>query len=90
MSDLPPPPPHHSTGLQGYFVRDPVRIAFAVYGFVQAIISVLLLAGVVSEVVGGIVTGVALALYGLVNELAVRPASVPRQPLEELAAATRT
>ena len=75
------------TGVTSVLVRDPVRISFAVYGFVQAVISVLLLASVISEVAGGIITGVALALYGLVTQLFVSPQTVPRQPLEELAAA---
>ena len=76
------------TGVTSVLVRDPVRISFAVYGFVQAVISVLLLASVISEVAGGIITGVALALYGLVTQLFVSPQTVPRQPLEELAAAS--
>ena len=85
--DPPTPPP---PGEASVFVKDPVRIAFAVYGFVQAIISVLLLADVLEPVAGGIITGVALALYGLVTQLFVFPATVPRQPLEELAAAAAT
>ena len=78
------------TGVSSVLVRDPVRISFAVYGFIQAVISVLLLASVISEVAGGIITGVALALYGLATQLFVSPQTVPRQPLEELAAAAAT
>ena len=66
---MPLPP----TGVTSVLVRDPVRISFAVYGFVQAVISVLLLASVIVRGRGGIITGVALALYGLVTQLFVSP-----------------
>jgi hypothetical protein len=69
------------------FTDDPVRVSWVIYGFVQAVVTVLLLASVISDVVGGIITGVALAGYVAISELFVRPATVPREPLAELAAA---
>ena len=69
--------------------RDPVRIVWVTYGLVQAIVTVLLLASAIDEVVGGIITGVALAIYAAVSELFVRTETVPRQPLEDLAYAQR-
>lgn len=91
MNPLPPPPPpgNPPSGVVREFDKDPVRVAWVVYGVVQGIVTILMLASVLDEVVGGIITGVALVLYGAVSELFVRPATVPRQPLEELAAAQR-
>jgi hypothetical protein len=68
------------------FTDDPVRVSWVVYGFIQAVVTVLLLASIISEVVGGVITGLALAAYVAVSELFVRPATVPREPLAELAA----
>jgi hypothetical protein len=78
---LPPPPGPH------VFVNDPVRVGWVIYTFVQAVVTVLLIAKVVTEVAGGIVVGVTTAAYAAVSELFVRPATVARQPLEEYAAA---
>ena len=72
------------------FVNDPVLISWVIYGFVQAVIAVLLLASVIEEVVGGIIVGVSAAAYAAVSQLWVRPATVPREPLEQLAAAQRS
>lgn len=68
--------------------RDPVRWTWVIYGFVQAVITVLLATGAISTEVGAIITGIALAVYVAVSELFVRPETVPRVPLEELAAST--
>ena len=50
-------------------------------------ISVLLISDVYSEQVGGILAGITTAAWAAVQMLFVKPATVPRQPLEELAAA---
>ena len=71
------------------FVNDPVLVTWVVYGFIQAVVAVLLLASVIDEVVGGIIVGVCAAAYAAVSQLFVRPATVPREPLEQLAAAQR-
>lgn len=81
--ERPPEPPSGSTVL----TRDPVRITWVIYGLVQGVVAVLLLASVISEVVGGLIVGITAALYVAVSELFVRPETVPRQPLAELAAA---
>jgi hypothetical protein len=70
----------------GRLTRDPVRWTWVLYGLVQAVVTVLLGAEVVSAQGGAIITGVALAAYIAVSELFVRPETVPRVPLEELAA----
>ena len=70
------------------FTNDPVRISWIVFTFVQSIIAVLLLAQAISEVTGGIIVGITAAAYVAVSELFVRPETVPRKPLEELAAST--
>jgi hypothetical protein len=87
MTDIDAPPP----GPPGprVFVNDPVLISYVVYGFVQAVIAVLLLASVVDEVVGGIIVGICAAAYAAISQLFIRPAVVPREPLEQLAAAQR-
>jgi hypothetical protein len=78
---LPPEP-----GPAGALTRDPVRWTWIIYGFVQAVVTVLLATEVLSAQAGAIVTGIALALYVAVSELFTRPETVPRVPLEELAA----
>jgi hypothetical protein len=78
-------PPMHSSNT---LTRDPVRWTWVIYGFVQAVITVLLATGAVSTEVGAIITGIALAIYAAVSELFVRPETVPRVPLEELADST--
>ena len=65
--------------------RDPVRWTWVIYGFVQAVITVLLATEAVSTEVAAIITGVALAIYVAISELFVRPETVPRVPLEQLA-----
>ena len=69
----------------GRLSRDPVRWTWVIYGFVQAVVTVLLATDVLSTQQGAIITGVALALYIAVSELFTRPETVPRAPLEELA-----
>jgi membrane protein YdbS with pleckstrin-like domain len=76
-------PPHFTSS--NTLTRDPVRWTWVIYGFVQAVITVLLATSAISTEVGAIITGVALALYVAVSELFVRPETVPRVPLEELA-----
>ena len=80
------PPPSATTVL----TREPVRIVWVVYGFVQAVVTVLLATEVIDQRVAAIVTGVALAAYVAVSELFVRASVVALQPLEELAAAQAT
>lgn len=80
---IPTPP---ATGPR-VFVNDPVRVGWVIYSFVQAVVTVLLLASVISEVVGGILVGVTTAAYAAVSELFVRPATVAREPLAAYAAA---
>jgi hypothetical protein len=69
--------------------RDPVRWTWVIYGFVQAVVTVLLATEAIEPEAAAIITGVALALYIAVSELFTRPETVPRVPLEELAAAER-
>jgi Flp pilus assembly pilin Flp len=85
--NTPAPPEPLPPGIERQFVNDPVRVAWVVYGFIQAVVTVLMIASVLDEVIGGIITGIVLAGYAAISELFVRPATVPRQPLEELAAA---
>lgn len=85
MTDAPPPGPPGPR----VFVNDPVLISWVIYTSIQGIIAVLLLASVVDEVVGGIIVGICAVLYAAVSQLWVRPATVPREPLEQLAAAAR-
>lgn len=77
------PPPPESSG--GFFSRDPVRIAWVCYGFVQATVIVLLATDVLSQRWAAIISGIGFAIYVAVSELYVRPQTVPREPLEELA-----
>lgn len=80
---VPRPPPPDDT--PGFFTKDPVRLAWVIYGFIQAVIVVLLATDTITQRVAAIVSGIALAAYIAVSELYVRPATVPRGPLEELA-----
>ncbi|HEY7009078.1 MAG TPA: hypothetical protein VH395_09070 [Jatrophihabitantaceae bacterium] len=81
MNDRPPEP-----AAAGALTRDPVRWTWVLYGFVQAVITVLLATEIVDARVGAIITGVALAAYIAVSELFTRPETVPREPLAQLAA----
>ena len=74
-----PPPPGT------VFTKDPVAITTAIFTFLLAISSVLLITGVFSDVVGGVVSGVIAAAWAATQLLFVKPATVPRQPLAELA-----
>jgi len=72
------------------FANEPVRVATAIFTFIQAINTVLLVSGVYDEKVGGIIVGITTAAFALVQELIVRPNVVPLEPLEQLAYAERT
>ena len=74
------PPPPGTT-----FTKDPVQITTALFTLLLGINAVLMITGVFDEVAGGIITGVLTAAWAAVNQLFVRPATVPRQPLAELA-----
>ena len=76
------PPPQGTV-----FTRDPVLITTAIFTFAQGVIAVLLISSVLSEVAGGILSGILTAAWAAASILFVKPATVPRQPLEELAAA---
>lgn len=78
--NTPMPPPAGTV-----FTKDPVTVTTAVFTFLLGVISVLLLAGVLSDVVGGILAGVTTAAWTATQLLFVKPATVPRQPLAELA-----
>jgi hypothetical protein len=56
--------------------------------FVNSIIAALLLAGIISEVAGGIAVAVSAGLYAAVSALFVAPNTVAIAPLQELAAAS--
>ena len=49
----------------------------------------LLIGEVLNEVAGGIIVAIVTAAYAAVSQLWVRPATVPREPLEQLALAER-
>ena len=85
LEDAPPPGPPGPR----VFVNDPVLISWVVFSFAQAVVAVLLLADVLDETAGGIIVGVLAAAYAAVSQLFVRPATVPREPLEQLAYAQR-
>lgn len=78
-SPVVPPPPGT------VFTKDPVALTTALFTFLLGVISVLLISGVFSDVVGGILAGITTAAWGAVQLLFVRPATVPRQPLAQLA-----
>jgi hypothetical protein len=80
MSATIQPPPPGTT-----FTRDPVVVTTAIFTFLLAISSVLLITGVFSDVVGGIISGVIAAAWASTQLLFVKPATVPRQPLAQLA-----
>lgn len=74
-----PPPPGT------VFTKDPVVVTTAFFTFALGLTSVLLIAGVFSDVVGGIIAGALTAAWTAVQLMFVKPATVPRQPLAELA-----
>ncbi len=82
--NVPTPPPSEPTVL----TNDPVRISWVIYGFIQAVITVLLATDSISTEVAAIITGIALAAYIAVSELFVRRETVPREPLRRLAEGT--
>ena len=86
MTQTPPMPP--PDGGHHVLTRDPVRIVWVTYSFVQAAVISLTAVGVLTDRVSTVVTTVMLAGYVAVSELFVRPETVPRQPLEELARAS--
>lgn len=53
--------------------REPVRIAYAIFTFVQAVIVVLAASEVLSAKATALTTGLATAAYALCQELLVRP-----------------
>jgi hypothetical protein len=85
MASIPAVPA--APGPAGALTKDPVRWTWVLYGLVQAVITILLATEAISNDVGAIITGIALALYVAVSELYTRPETVPRAPLEALAAA---
>ena len=80
MNERPPEPPSNVNVL----TRDPVRIVWVCYGFIQAVVIVLIAGDVIDHKVSAVVTGVALAVYVAVSELFVRKETVPLEPLREL------
>jgi hypothetical protein len=74
------PPPEGTV-----FTRDPVKITTAVFVLLQGVVSILTATSVFDEVLGGILMGVLTAAWASVNVLLVKPATVPLQPLQELA-----
>jgi hypothetical protein len=62
-----------------------VALTTAFFTFTLGVISVLLISSVLSDVAGGILAGVTTAAWGAVQMLFVKPATVPRQPLAQLA-----
>ena len=82
MNTNPLPEPPSNVNM---LTRDPVRIVWVCYGFIQAVVIVLIAADVISHAVSAVVTGVALAVYVAVSELFVRRETVPLEPLRELA-----
>lgn len=80
-----PEPPTDATSRM---TRDPVRIVWVCYGFVQALLIALMAAEIVTTTASAVITGIALACYVAVSELFVRPETVPRaelSPAERLA-----
>jgi hypothetical protein len=80
---LPPP-----AAPAGRLTNDPVRWTWVITTFLFSVVTVLLLAGVVTEVIGGIIVGILTALYTAVSALFVGPNTVALAPLNELAAAS--
>jgi len=78
-ASIQPPPPGT------VFTKDPVLLTTALFTFALAVTSVLLITGVFSDVAGGVISGVLTAAWAAVQLLFVRPETVPRQPLQQLA-----
>jgi len=74
------PPPAGTT-----FTKDPVLITTVVFFILFGVASLLTATGVFSDTVGGIVIGIITVLWGGVQLMMVKPATVPRQPLAQLA-----
>ena len=72
VPDRPPPP-----APANIITRDPVRLVWVCYGFVQAVVIVLMAAELVSPRVSSVVTGIALSCYAAVSELFVRHETIP-------------
>jgi len=79
MSPIQAPPPGTA------FTKDPVAITTAIFTFLLGVTSVLLMTGVFSDVAGGVIAGVLTAAWAATQLLFVKPATVPRQPLAQLA-----
>ena len=79
------PPEHHTPSV---LTRDPVRIVWVTYALIQGVVIALMAADLLHERTSAVVTGIALAFYVAVSELFVRPETVPRHALEELAEAS--
>jgi hypothetical protein len=73
------PPPEPESG--GVLTKEPVRIVWIAYGFVQAVVVALASAQVVDGQIAALIGGIALAAYIAVSELYVRasvsPAAAP-------------
>lgn len=67
------------------FTKDPVLITTVVFFILFGVSALLTATGVFSDTVGGIITGLITVLWGGVQLMMVKPATVPRQPLAELA-----
>ena len=78
------PPPEGTV-----FTKDPVLVTTALFVLLQGLWSILLIAQVLSDTVGGILAGLTTVAWTAVQLLFVRPATVPRQPLAELAYETQ-
>jgi hypothetical protein len=74
------PPPAGTT-----FTKDPVLITTVVFFILFGVASLLTATGVFSDTVGGIIVGIITVLWGGIQLMMVKPATVPRQPLAELA-----
>jgi hypothetical protein len=64
--------------------RDPVRVVLVWSTFIGVVLALLVGAEVIEEVVAGVAIGVLVLANALAQELVVRPATVPREPLEDL------
>jgi len=67
------------------FTKDPVRITTAIFVLVQGLIAILTAAEAFGPTLGGVLMACVTVAWGAVNLLFVEPATVPRQPLAELA-----
>ena len=79
---IPPTPP---SGEPGRLTRDPVRVAWVIALVLNGVNSALLIAEKIDAVTGGLVSAVIAVVFTGVSELFVRPATVPRAPLAQLA-----